>query len=41
MDENAQYFLLAVYWFATNPIAGKEEGGGEREMLRYYLLTNR
>ncbi|RCH93725.1 hypothetical protein CU098_002512, partial [Rhizopus stolonifer] len=21
MDENAQYFLLAVYWFATNPIA--------------------
>jgi uncharacterized membrane protein len=24
MDENAQYFLLAVYWFISNPIAGKK-----------------
>lgn len=38
MDENAQYFLLAVYWFATNPIAGKEEGGG-RERNAEILFT--
>lgn len=23
MDENAQYFILALYWFMSNPISGK------------------
>lgn len=23
MDENAQYFILALYWFVSSPITGK------------------
>lgn len=25
MDENAQYFILALYWFMSNPISGKNK----------------